>query len=113
MKKAWDSREAGDAWQKENAITSVDACEVDDHFPHFTMRDVQIALSCGREFEFEYKDVRGFCQPSENGWSLCSVWNGEEQEYVNEDLDDFALYASLGPYAFRDVVEKCNITWLA
>lgn len=113
MKKSWDPSSAGDAWQEENGITSVDMSEVDEHFPHFTMRDVQIALSCGREFELEYKGVQGFCQPSDSGWSLYSHWNGKEIDYVNEDLDDFARYASFGPYSFRDVIDDCTITWLA
>ena len=122
MERKFDTGKEGDAWRGANGITIEDVEHVDaklyspGKFPRLNIRDVQILLSLGREFELEYKGIEGMCHIFwKGGWCVYAKWNedGEpkSQTYVNEDLDAFAIHAVLGPYNLADVIEDCEITW--
>lgn len=77
-----------------------------------SVRDVQILLSYGREFEADFKDLRGLVT-ADGGFSVCVTRDGERFEYVADDLDEFGRDAKFGPYPLADVIGKWKIGWHA
>ena len=75
-----------------------------------TIDDVKIVLSCGIEFEVQYKNIEALITTS--GCSGFSV-QSSENFYDTDDLDEFGEQATLGPYLLKDIVGKWEITWHA
>ena len=79
-----------------------------------SVRDVQILLSYGYEFEADFENLQGVITP-DGGYEICvkNPQTGEVFDYIAEDLDDFGRDAMFGPYPLADVIGKWKIGWHA
>lgn len=79
-----------------------------------SVRDVQILLSHGYEFEADFEDFQGFVTP-DGGYAIDvkDAATGETYEYVADDLDEFGRDAKFGPYPLADVIGRWKIGWHA
>ena len=111
---SWNFYDNSKEWQKANDITRSDQRKFGGGIENIvlSMRDLQILLSFGREVELEYRGVTGFACSYWTSYNIRSEWDGNEQIYESEDLDDFAFHAVLGPYRLKDVIDQCRVTKL-
>lgn len=101
------------AWQDRNGVVG------DDFFRYSkaknlskaisTVRDVQILLSFGWEFEAEYNGYVGFIGQAPGEYFIGVEKDGKLYEYRTPSLDEFGENAKFGPYPLKDVVDKWNV----
>lgn len=106
--------------RKERNITDedVERFNMDEGWDNLkTIKDIEIVLLFGREFEVKYKEYTALITTSfGSGFSVFSTRHGDQEEkfvFDTDDLDDFAEHATLGPYLLKDIVGKWEITWHA
>ena len=78
-----------------------------------SVRDVQILLSYGLEFEADFEDLQGLVTPSNGYWVCVTNGAGERFDYVADDLDEFGRDATFGPYPLAETIGKWQIGWHA
>ena len=79
-----------------------------------SVRDVQILLSYGSEFEADFEGLEGIVTP-DGGYEICvkKTKTGEVFDYIADNLDEFGRDAMFGPYPLADVIGKWQIGWHA
>lgn len=112
--------DVSERWFKQRGLNdnSIDRFDADGDWKELkTIKDIEIVLLFGREFEVKYKEYTALITTSfGSGFSVFSTRHGEQEEkfvFDTDDLDDFSEHATLGPYLLKDIVGKWEITWHA
>ena len=106
-----------DEWKKARNITGADIRRLDEgdwDVEVKTIRDVEIALLYGREFEVSYGKYTALVTIFGSCFCVFSTYHGKREKYFEfetDDLDQFAQNATVGPHFIKDVVGKWVITW--
>ena len=94
----------GIEWILKNKINSSSTFKkFDGDRKGMTIRDIQIMLAYGWEFEAEYNGYEAFFTPN-SGYTVEATHQGKNYYYSTDDLDEFAEKAKLGPYNVKDIV---------
>ena len=78
-----------------------------------TVRDVQILLSFGWEFEAEYDGYSGIITQNGGAYIIAVEKDGRTYDYSTDSLDEFGKNAMFGSYPLKEVVDKWTILFFA